>query len=201
VRSGIIYFLLDPATFEIRYVGQTVQPPGKRLSGHLNDARAGKNRHVCQWIRSLLPNKPLMQTVAIFPESELDAAECGWIEFLRAYNVPLCNLAGGGGGARGFRHTEETLRKMRSAAQQRAQSPKWLSNVASAARKRKGGNNRLGKHHSPETRAKISAAHYGRQISAETRARMSAAAKARAQTPEGRAHLAAATMLSHSKRR
>jgi GIY-YIG catalytic domain/NUMOD3 motif len=201
VRFGVIYFLLDPQTREIRYVGQTVQSPAKRLTGHLNDARKGKNRHVCHWIRNLLPDKPLMQVVETLPEDKLDEAEQYWIAFLRSMDAALCNLADGGGGTRGFRHTEETLRKQVAAAQRRRESEQWLTNLRNAIRNRKGGNNRLGTHHSLETRAKMSAAQVGRQVSAETRAKMSAAAKARALTAEGRANLRAAGRASHASGR
>jgi hypothetical protein len=46
--------------------------------------------------------------------------------------------------------------------------------------------------HSPETRAKISAAHKGKALSPEHRARISAARKGRPCSPETRAKIAAA---------
>jgi hypothetical protein len=57
-RLGVIYGLCDPNTGELRYVGQTVRDPQKRLSGHLTAARRPRNGYVntslvCVWIRSL----------------------------------------------------------------------------------------------------------------------------------------------------
>lgn len=59
--KATIYALVDPNTFQVRYVGQTSQTATQRLRLHLSVAKAGKNAHpVYPWIRSLSPLRPTL---------------------------------------------------------------------------------------------------------------------------------------------
>ena len=79
-ESGYIYFLLDPITKAVRYVGQSVQQPGVRLSGHVyNPKPAGRARACVQkkeWIKTLRPLRPEILVVdENIPIAELDKRE------------------------------------------------------------------------------------------------------------------------------
>jgi hypothetical protein len=53
-RFGFIYFLIDPRTFDTRYVGKTGNKLNRRLNSHVYDAKSDKYNHHCScWIRSL----------------------------------------------------------------------------------------------------------------------------------------------------
>jgi hypothetical protein len=58
--KAIIYALVDPNTHQVRYVGRTNQTAVQRLGHHLGVARRGSPRVVYDWIRSLLPEQPLL---------------------------------------------------------------------------------------------------------------------------------------------
>ena len=88
--TGIIYGLCDPDTGELRYVGQTIQDPQKRLSQHLTAAKRGRKRYrsdypvttlVGTWIRSL-PRPPKMvvleRAVAVQPRDDPAIAPETW---------------------------------------------------------------------------------------------------------------------------
>lgn len=49
-----IYYLVDPVTDEIRYVGRTKNSLKARLNGHLSKTRKGEVSHKNSWIRKLL---------------------------------------------------------------------------------------------------------------------------------------------------
>lgn len=83
-----IYVLKHPATNEIRYVGVTTRTIKERLYGHLYDARKGKQRHVCKWIKSLLDN-------GLFPLIEqIDDVSTDW-EYWEQYYIKFYNETGG----------------------------------------------------------------------------------------------------------
>ena len=54
---GCVYFLLNPVSKEIRYVGSTATKPSLRLNCHVSSGgRGGKDK--TRWIESLKPNRP-----------------------------------------------------------------------------------------------------------------------------------------------
>lgn len=60
-ESGFIYYLLDPISMKIRYVGQTVREPNKRLSEHILNIKSNLSK--VRWIHSLYPYKPIIITI------------------------------------------------------------------------------------------------------------------------------------------
>lgn len=97
-----IYTLCDPRTGDIRYVGQTRQYPGVRLSQHVAGSKRGR-RHIDHWIAKLLregarPQLVVIETVET--REDADAREIFWIAHHRTLGCDLCNATDGGyGGA------------------------------------------------------------------------------------------------------
>lgn len=160
---AVIYALVEPHTLEIRYVGQTIQPPNWRLQAHILDAKRGDQRRVARWIRRLGEPPCMIILEEVLDIQLLSHTERAWIACLRRRGCRLTNLTDGGEGTRGFIPGAETRRRMSIA--------------------------RIGHPVTPETRAKISATQRGRTFSPETLARMSAASKRRMQSPEARAQI------------
>ena len=89
----------------------------------------------------------------------------------REAGCALCNLTDGGEGLVGFKHSEESRRKMRFSNRGKAKSGHKLS----AEHRQKLSDAHLGKTLSEEHRAILSEAQKGRVVTAETRAKISAA--------------------------
>lgn len=156
-----IYALTDPVTGEIRYVGKTGRTPRERLLDHVRQARQGVHRQ-----RRLccwirsLTDAPMVVVLESDPD-DLDEAERRWIATLSEEGASLCNMTPGGDGqALGYQPSEETLAKLRAY------------------------------RHTPESRAKISAALKGRQFDAARRARISEGSMGKPGTFKGRKHTA-----------
>ena len=117
----------------------------------------------------------------------------------------LRNLTDGGEGVSGRGTSVETRAKISAANKGRTFSPEHRTRLGAASKGRRLSFSaehraklsaalagRKGRDHSPETRAKLSAANKGRTFSPETRAKLSAAAKGRKPSPETRAQISAA---------
>jgi hypothetical protein len=80
---GYIYGLFDPRFNQIRYIGQSIQPPKWRLAQHISGSKKEKT-HKAHWIKSLLPDniKPQLKVLGFFSLSQLDEME---IEFITNY--------------------------------------------------------------------------------------------------------------------
>lgn len=158
---GSIYLLVDPFTMQVRYVGQTVQSPAKRLNGHLHSGKRS-NPHLWRWVEKVVREggKPIMRVVetGIDCRDLLDALEREWVVYAHAYGWKILNAGPGGSGNRGKTLSAETRAKM------------------SAARK--------GRPMSAQTKAKISAAKSGKTNSADAVDRMRKALTGRTLSPE-----------------
>jgi hypothetical protein len=101
-RWTYIYVLIDPRTSEVRYVGQTVNPP-ERLRLHIKDCRSNTKKNA--WIRSVLRSnhKPLLLVVDCV-RGEAHEREAFWLDHYRKRGAQLTNLADAGGcGPRGMK--------------------------------------------------------------------------------------------------
>lgn len=113
---SFIYALMRRGTNDIRYVGQTVHSPHRRLKAHQQAARRGDSGYKNNWMRSVGPDSVTVVTLEELPTSDkeiLDFREQFWIAALTESGYSLVNRTEGGNGAniRGPIHTEEQKRK------------------------------------------------------------------------------------------
>lgn len=92
-----VYVLKDPTTNEIRYVGVTSQSLNQRLSQHINAAK-NHQRHVCNWIKSLLDQglRPIIEQIDDVEDWE--EKERYYIKYYRDQGCNLTNTQEGGSG-------------------------------------------------------------------------------------------------------
>jgi len=88
-----IYCLLDPETFEVKYVGRTKHTIASRLSRHCAKSK-GNNGGLCYWISTLKLKglKPLIFALALVPEKQGSSFEKKWIQFYNDRGYYLFNL-------------------------------------------------------------------------------------------------------------
>lgn len=110
--SFIIYGLIDPRTLLVRYVGKS-ESGMSRPRSHRGLARTG--RHCASWIRALIA-AGFSYDIAVLEElpsrDVLEESERWWIAFGRASGWPLTNLTDGGGGCAGYKHSEQTKKRI-----------------------------------------------------------------------------------------
>lgn len=97
-RPPLIYALLDPETFEVRYIGKTVNPKN-RARQHLMAATGGTHTPVYCWWRSLIAANrphPVMAVIASSTSEEWEALEVEVIAQYRQEGARLLNVADGG---------------------------------------------------------------------------------------------------------
>jgi hypothetical protein len=117
----LVYGLVDPSSGRLRYVGQTTQSLGVRLSEHLSRARRGCERYVYDWIRSLVKSGsvPSIRLLEECPSrEEMVRAERRYILHLQKSEC-LTNLTSGG---EGVEMTDATRRKLSEAARRQWQA-------------------------------------------------------------------------------
>ena len=105
-RKGVIYGLSCACHPEagVRYVGQTSQPPAKRLMQHKSSSRYERTRRfpVSRWINSHGADSVVMEVLAQGNTlAELDALEIEYIRKFGTYGAPGLNATMGGGGTPG----------------------------------------------------------------------------------------------------
>jgi len=112
IKIGNIYALLDPVTYEIRYVGQTVQSLKRRLQEHCRDSRKYTHYTAC-WIKGLKAQglTPLIALLESTATTNLNTLEIFWIKELRK-TCKLTNLTDGGFGNNGQVRSAETNLKV-----------------------------------------------------------------------------------------
>lgn len=179
--TTLIYVLLDPMTYAIRYVGKADNPK-LRLREHISKSVREKGRKP-KWIRSLIADglRPVIQAIDEVKQSEWQAAEAAYIEYYLSIGCDLTNdTPGGDGWGCGEDHPQfgnhaprgprslETKAKISAANSGRKYPPEYGARISLARR---------GRRLSPEHRAKIGLAQAGRKriISAEGREKMRAA--------------------------
>lgn len=92
-----IYFLSEPDTGDIRYIGKTIRPEG-RLRNHINDR---SKCHRTNWIKSLA-HRGLEPVMTIVEEIRGDwpwqESERYWIAYAKSHGCRLVNSTDGGDG-------------------------------------------------------------------------------------------------------
>ena len=119
----IIYTLSDPVSKEVRYIGLTTKPLKERFSQHYSRKC---NNHKCNWIKGLRSKglRPVMQELDIANSTEeLNSLEIYWIEQFKQWGFNLVNLTQGGEGSFGYKHTKESLNKMKEKLALRPKKP------------------------------------------------------------------------------
>lgn len=177
MNTVFIYALNCPVTGQTRYVGKAVNP-SRRFKKHLSDVSSNPRT---DWIRGLLNAglKPTLEVLDEVPEEFWLQWEIAWIDFFRELGFNLVNSNIGGAGP--TRHSAEAIFKMRAASLGKPKSETHREHIRIA---KLGNTNMLGKHHSEETRAKLSAGKKGKSLSEAHCKALSAAKLGTKQTPE-----------------
>jgi hypothetical protein len=172
----LIYFLIDPATVAVVYVGKTIDPP-TRLDHHTRDAGNTKKG---RWATGLRESgrKPIMEEAEWVEFQEGVDAEKFWIAYHRSCGATLLNMTDGGDGG----YIDGTLTQMWS----RAKKAGWTPEVRARHSVKKTGSKR-----SPESLVKFSASMTGRKLSEETKRKISESHKGLKHTPESLAKMKA----------
>ena len=94
---GSVYYLVDPTTDAVRYVGQTVQQIDVRLNSHIykgsTDQQRRTNTAKRKWIESLRPNRPIIVVAEdAIPVAKLDSREQHHIALQAAKGAELLNI-------------------------------------------------------------------------------------------------------------
>lgn len=113
MKKVLIYCLKNPITNEIRYVGKTSRKLCQRLGNHIYNAKYTKhNKHLSNWILSLLNQglKPIIEILDECNEYNWQDMERYWIK----YFPNLINYTDGGDGCLGFKHSQETINKLKN---------------------------------------------------------------------------------------
>lgn len=194
MRPCAVYYLVDPETQQVRYVGISVDPV-RRYSGHVKTKATG---HSANWIRSLTLRGllPVLRIAAWVQDTE----EAKRVEIaLIARHQNLTNMSSGGEGGSGVWFSNERRTAHSARMRERYKSPEarakhgevtragWnksgareRASAASKGRKHSAESREkirrlnLGKKHSPESYAAGALKRTGRKLSLETRAKMSA---------------------------
>jgi len=191
-RAAYIYGLYSPDG-ELRYVGQTMLTPKRRLGQHIHDSH--RKNHTCQiWIRSL-SGVPQIRALEICEPSLAAERERAHVSLWRRLGARLTNMTDGGLGTpghiesaktrskksashTGIRHTAERRKQISDALMGHGFSPETLAKMSSAAM---GNKHSLGRKYRPETIDRLRAASkgnmncLGRVLSPETKAKLSLA--------------------------
>lgn len=134
LKTAFIYFLRDPRTGKIRYVGWTYDTK-RRFRMHLRDSLKNRHTHKEYWICSLLQDgfKPILQIV----EEVVNylEREIYWISKLRSDGHDLVNSTDGGDGSIGLKYTPERLAKAQITLK-RINTPEAISKFVEMARTR-----------------------------------------------------------------
>ena len=110
-----IYTLSDPISLDVRYVGLTTQPDGRRLYMHLYECETGNPTHKNNWIKKLkrVGLKPIEETLDNADNlDQLKQLEIYWISQFKAWGFNLTNHTLGGDGLYGFKHSIQARQKM-----------------------------------------------------------------------------------------
>ena len=203
-----IYWLSDPRTSEMRYVGKTKSKLINRHGSHCKPKDKNKS-HCANWVRTLLKDNllPQIHSLQTFNAREdMDEAEKYWIAHFRSLGCRLTNMThGGDGGSQPKRQFSDNHRKNLSIAM-KGRTPaikgKLLSDeakkkISDKAKGRPAWNKGTRKPKPPKgprppqsalTRQKKSIAMKGRKLSEETKKKLSESKKGKKLPPRGEAY-------------
>lgn len=138
MKTWTVYSLYDPRTSEhpadVRYVGVTELSPSDRLFAHVGYACKYPTSRVTLWIRELLSKGvcPAIRILAVVISSP-DEFERHYIGFYRdEVGANLLNETLGGPGVLGYRHSEDTLKRMSESNRGKKRSPEARANIRAA---------------------------------------------------------------------
>jgi group I intron endonuclease len=172
MKKIFIYELIDPITFETRYIGKTFSIE-KRYKGHLRDKAF---TYKVNWIRSLLKQglEPIINIIDEVEENEANFWEIFYISLFKSWGFRLTNGTKGGenlpnnNGRVRTKETREKIRKIRLGTKLSEETKEKISK----------GNKGIKKGPmSEEHKLKDSIAHKGKKASEETKLKMSKAGK------------------------
>ena len=211
-KTTFIYGLVDPDTFEVRYVGKS-NDPNSRFYAHLEDFEGNPWKY--RWISKLrrANKKPKLVILEEVLESTWQKAERKWIAHFRSISDRLTNIAPGGEGValsgpdnpmygiKGEKHplfgkkrpkeVGEKISKIRiergtrlSEESIRKMAATLTGRPLTEEHKRKISEGGKGKKKNDEHRRKLSEYHRGRKLSEETKEKIAQAAKGRKHSDE-----------------
>ena len=137
-----IYCLRDPTTLEARYIGATNNPK-RRLSEHMTSDRR-ENLSKTLWIESLSKVKPIPEVLEEASDDNWKDREIFWISYAKYIGWPILNINSGGG-----LNSEEVKLKI-------SKSHIGLLLGRKLTEEHKAKISALGRHHSEDTRRRIS---------------------------------------------
>jgi group I intron endonuclease len=124
-RFGVIYLATNKHTGE-QYVGQTCEKLTRRVTNHKASIGKYKTKFALAMQHYGFENFEFKEVFTAFGKNELDTAEK---ELVAEFNS-IYNMTKGGSGLRGYKPTQETIKKQRNTMQQRLQDPairvKWV---------------------------------------------------------------------------
>lgn len=202
-----VYSLSSTRNGEIRYIGQTTQPLGKRLVQHRNYAKLRKVTAVHKWMVSEIEAGFDIRITALVEDAVLHQTEIALIAQYRKNGARLLNHTDGGEGTVGWRGNKGNKRPDLAEKNRLAKgkpghpvSPEARAKIAASKlgkkcpfliERNKAKAGLPGHPHTDQSKAKIGAALKGRTFSEETRKKISEKAKGRKLSPESVAKLRA----------
>lgn len=177
---GEIYLVTNKIN-DKKYVGQTKNTTLFRWKQHIQSAKTGKysnalDNAIRKYGADAFEVKRILKSI---PESDLDRLECIWIKKFNSQRPAGYNITFGGGGVRGFRHSQATKAKLSKQNKgkrlnhgdlvregqiksgyllARSKNPMWRERISKSRSGRFTGvdNPFYGKHHTEDTKAHLS---------------------------------------------
>lgn len=185
METYIIYTLEDPITNKIRYVGYTKTSLTKRLKSHLKNVSEAESKNRkwnkrLSWIKSV-GSPIIIELDSCHTKEEACWLECYWINQLIQWGFNLTNMTSGGDGGDTFSMLSSTDKQLvrgklsRNAlgrTRTESQINSWRESIKTSGHwlsKPDAIHPMKGKHHSKETKLKLSKASSGRLFSEEVK--------------------------------
>lgn len=148
---------------------------GKGCGGRSHDFHNGRNQYHKNIVLKYGRKNILVYVFNCDSEDQAISDEIQQIAQLRREKIHLANLTDGGDGISGWRHTEESLAKLKAALTGKKKHPISDAHKTAISNSLIGNKHLLGKSPSLETRRKISESSTGRLHSEESKEKMSLA--------------------------